>query len=181
MRGVANHQRSLGFHTEFGHQLVQHQRTGLASGLVGRARAVKQSLELRILQRMVEPHAALARGHAQPVAALAQLGKQRQDAVKHADIVLMLEEVKAIAIGQLRIFFGRNIGCRAGQGRHQRHADHIGSLLVAGHGAAHITHRLLDAATDDGRGVRHRPIPVECNQIEAAWSPGAMVFSSHEA
>ena len=162
---------------------MEHQRTGLAGGFIGRARAIKQAFELRVLQRMIQAHAAFACGHGQPVAARTQISEQRQDTVKHTDIVLALEEVKTIAVGQLLIFFRWHIGGGSGQRWHQRHADHIGGLLITGHGAAHIAHRILNAATDDGRGVSQGTIPVKCEQIEAAWAlfaiVFAMIFSSH--
>ena len=164
---------------------MQHQRAGLASGFICRARAVKHPLELRVFQCLIEPHAALARGHRQPMTTAAQVAQQRQDAVKQANIVLMLEEMMAIAIAKLGIFLGRHIGCGTGQCRHQRHANHIGCLLIAGHGATHIAHSLLNAARDDGGGICHRSIPVKSDQIEAARTllaiVFAMIFSSHES
>jgi hypothetical protein len=46
MRGVAHHQHTLGRHAKFLHQLLQHQGVRFAGGLIGRARTVKQALQL---------------------------------------------------------------------------------------------------------------------------------------
>src|SRR3990167_2127318 len=72
------------------HQLVQHERTGLAGGFVRCARAIKDTVQLDRSQGGIQSLAALARGDRQPVVPLLELGQQRQDAFKEADVVLVL-------------------------------------------------------------------------------------------
>eukprot|EP01041_Mallomonas_annulata_P016039 gene16039-33710_t len=79
VRGVADHERALGRHAEFAHELVQHARVRFARGLVRRARTVEHALQRHGVQHLVEPAAALARGHGQVIA----LGTKRFERLDH--------------------------------------------------------------------------------------------------
>ena len=146
----------------------------LALGFIGRARGVKQAVQLHRAQCLVQPMAALAGGNGQPVLARLQHLQQLQHAVEQRNVVLVRQVVVAVTRTQLRVFFFRQIGRRMGQRRHQAHAYDVGSLLVAGHRSAQIAHRGLDAARDDLGGIEQRAIPVEGDEVKTAWCHGGL-------
>ena len=74
--------------------------------------------------------------------------------------------VVAIALAKLRVTRLGHIRRCMGQRRPQAHANDKGGIAVARHGAAHIPHRQLDAARDDGRGVKQGAVPVKGDQVE---------------
>ena len=119
-------------------------------------------------QRAIQPPAAFARGHGQPVVARLQFGQKRAHAVKKADVVLARQVVLAVALGQQRVFFGRHIRRGMGQRGRQRHADDVGGGFAAGLLSAHIRHGLLNGADDEGGGVEQGAVPVEADEVKAA-------------
>ena len=96
---------------------------------------------------------------------------------KQVDAVGELTVMVSIALAQLRVFFRGHVWGCVRQGLHQAHADDVRSVLVAGFVAAHIHHRRLDAAGDDGGGVEQRAVPVEGNQVKLAgiWRHGHLM------
>ena len=103
------------------------------------------------MQGFVQPAARLAGGHGQQMAARFQVSQQGQHAVKQTDVVLMNAIVVPVALAELGVARLGHVGRGMGQRFHQPQADHIRGRCVAGHGAAHVGHRRLDAAHDDLR------------------------------
>ena len=98
VRGVANHQHTLGRHVKFGHQLLQHQRVGLTSGLVCGARTIKHATQGGAVQRIVQAPAAFARGHSEPMPTGAQILQEWQNAFKQADFILQTQVMVTVAV-----------------------------------------------------------------------------------
>jgi hypothetical protein len=98
----------------------------------------------------------------------AQIGQHGQHAIKQADVVLVLQIMKAVTLAQRGVFVLGHIGRGVSQSGHQGHADDKGRCLVAGFDATHIDHRRLDAAGDDGGRVKQGAVPIEGNQIKLA-------------
>src|SRR3990167_949387 len=173
--GVANHQGARGCDVKLTHEFVQHDRTGLACGFIGRARSVEQALQLHGSQGLVEPAPALSRGHCQPVVPALEFGQQRQHTFKKADVVLTRQVVVAVTLPKLRVFLARYIGRRMGQRLHEPHADDVAGGLITGHGSTDVAHSRLNAARDDGGGVKKGSIPVKGDEVELARAHGFRV------
>ena len=76
----------------------------------------------------------------------------------------------AVAVPQQRVTFFGHIRRRMGQCLHQAHANHIRGSLVTGFLASHIEHGGLDAAGNDGGGVKQGAIPVKGDQVKTSRS-----------
>ena len=98
----------------------------------------------------------------------AQVLQHGQHTLEQTDVVLMRHIVMAITLAEQRVFLFRHVGGRAGQGRYQGHADHIGGGLVAGHLPTNIGNGVLNAAHDDAGGIEQGAVPIEGDQIETA-------------
>ena len=114
--------------------------------------------------------AAFAGGHRQPMVPCFELVQHAQHTLKQADVVLVLKVMVAVTLPQCRVFVFGHIGRGMGQGRHERHADHIRSRFARGLLTANIHHGPLDAAGDDGGGIEQSAVPIESDQGKLAGS-----------
>ena len=92
-----------------------------------------------------------------------------------AAAVLVRQIVVSVALAQQWVFVFGHIGRGMRQRGHERHADHIRGLLSRGDLAAHILHRQLDAAGDDGGGIEQGAVPVEGDQVKLTGSEAGHV------
>ena len=171
VRGVAHHQGAFGRYAQFGHQLVEHARMGLARRLVRRSRGVKKIFERDVAQGLVQAPAAFACGYRQKMLALLERGQHVHDARKQGDVVLVQRVVVLVALTQQGVLFSGHIGRGMGQSLRQAQANDVRRVPVAGHRATDVGHGQLDAAGNDGRGIKQRAVPVKGNQVKA---PGAL-------
>ena len=142
----------------------------LALGLISGARAIKNSLQRCRLQGLVEPGAAFTGGHRQQVLACFEGLQHFQHAAKQADVVLAQGVMVHVARPQLRVALPGHVGGNMCQRLGPAQANHIRGGLVAGHGAAHIMHGVLNTAGDQGGGIKQGAIPVKGNQVKTARS-----------
>ena len=172
VRGVADHQGALRRNTKLGHQLVEHQWMRFALCLVSRTRGIKQLPQFNRPQGSIQTTATFASGHGQQVLARLEFMQHGQGALKKADALLFGHVVVLVPGAELGMALGRNIWRSVCQGRAQTHTNHVGCILVTGHPAAHIRHRLLDAAHNDGSRIKQGAVPVEGNQVKASVRGG---------